>query len=482
MGSLVSPKIQRIAIVGGGPSGICAAKYLLAENTFARIQIFEQSGTVQGAWKHTPVETLDDVDVPQINPYQPLPKPKNVIADNGGPTFITPMYDTLETNIPHQLMGFADKPFPLNSALYPPREEVSKYLEEYAEDVRHLVSFHNQVQNIRFIGTSFQDLWLVTTQDLLTGDNFEAEFDAVVICSGHYDLPYIPDVPGITNWNKAFPDNISHSKFYRNPSSFTGQKVIIVGNSASGMDIANQIAQVSANPLLVSQRSTSWLSGSNSKSEESRLTVLPQIVEYLDPTKHNRAVRFADGRVECDIDKILYCTGYLYSFPFLSDFLEEIIEDGARVHNIYKFIFFTKHPSLAFVGLPIRILPFPLAEAQAAVIAKIFSEQLSLPSLADMRLWEDQTVRDNGDGKKFLILDKMKDFLYHNDLYDWANEAKFRPGYKPKRWSREDFWHRSKFPEIKKAYIDHGEARYDIKRPEQLGFVYDETQMNNHAV
>ena len=479
MSWLGGPKIQRIAIVGGGPSGICTAKYLLAEKTFTSIQIFEQSGTVQGAWKHTPVDTLDGVDIPQINPYQPLPKPKNVIADNEDPTFITPMYDTLETNIPHQLMGFADKEFPLNSALYPPREEVSKYLEEYAEDVRHLISFHNQVQDVRFIGTPFQDLWLVITQDLLTGDEFHTEFDAVVICSGHYDLPYIPDVHGIANWNKAFPDSISHSKLYRHSSSFTGKKVIIVGNSASGMDIANQIAQVSATPLLVSQRSESWLTGSNSKSEESRLTVLPQIVEYLDPTKHNRAVRFADGRVESDIDKILYCTGYLYSFPFLSDFLKEIIEDGTRVYDIYKFIFFMKHPSLAFVGLPIRILPFPLAEAQAAVIAKVFSEQLSLPSLADMRLWENQTVTDNGDGKKFLTLDEMKDFLYHNDLYDWANTARFRPGFEPKRWSREDFWQRSKFPEIKKAYIDRGEARHNVKTLEQLGFVYDEAKMNS---
>lgn len=474
MRSIQKAKIQEIAVIGGGPSGICTAKYLLAEKTFSKIQIFEQSGTVQGAWKHTTVDDGERIDIPQRNPYQSLSRSKRATSQDKGPVFTTPMYDRLETNIPHQLMGFADRLFPNDSPLYPSREVVSTYLEEYAREVRHLIKFHTQVQDVHFVGSEQKDSWKVTFTDLCTGDTSSEIFDAVVVCSGHYDLPYIPDVPGISQWDQAYPKTISHSKLYRSPDRFSGKKVIIVGNSASGMDIANQIAEVSFQPLLISQRSSSWLNGSNSVSEANRLSMLPQIVEYMEPTKYDRAVKFTNGRVEYGIDLILYCTGYLYSFPFLSSFQKEIIQDGTRVHGIYQFLFFMRNPSLAFVGLPIRVVPFPLAEVQAAVIAKVWSDQLRLPSMEIMKRWEDETVKENGEGKKFLNLDDLRDFRYHNSLYDWASKVGFADQRVPKRWSDRDFWLRSRLPAIKKAYTHMGDDKYSIKTPEELDFSYEE--------
>lgn len=52
MGSLVRPNIgfnvKRIAIIGGGPAGVAAAKFLLAENAFDKVDIFEQQAQVGG--------------------------------------------------------------------------------------------------------------------------------------------------------------------------------------------------------------------------------------------------------------------------------------------------------------------------------------------------------------------------------------------------------------------------------------------------
>jgi len=46
MGSLPLPsdslRVQKIAIIGAGPSGLAVAKYLLAENAFDKIDIYEQ--------------------------------------------------------------------------------------------------------------------------------------------------------------------------------------------------------------------------------------------------------------------------------------------------------------------------------------------------------------------------------------------------------------------------------------------------------
>jgi len=46
MGSLLprsgSLQVKRVAIIGAGPSGLAVAKYLLAENAFDKIDIYEQ--------------------------------------------------------------------------------------------------------------------------------------------------------------------------------------------------------------------------------------------------------------------------------------------------------------------------------------------------------------------------------------------------------------------------------------------------------
>lgn len=46
MGSLPRPSgslhVKRVAIIGAGPSGLAVAKYLLAERSFDKIDIYEQ--------------------------------------------------------------------------------------------------------------------------------------------------------------------------------------------------------------------------------------------------------------------------------------------------------------------------------------------------------------------------------------------------------------------------------------------------------
>ena len=477
MGSLTGSTIRRVAIIGGGPSGIATAKVLLQEESFHDIQILEQSDSIEGAWRHSALGDNDGISsIPQTNPLQPLEKPKMDQNRDGGIVFTTPMYDNLETNIPHQLMQYSDNPFRPELPLYPPRESVSQYLEAYATDVSQRIQFHTQVQDLHFAPIDGKDAWLLRSCDLQSRDQRTQSFDAVAICTGHYSTPFLPKVPGIENWAKAYPGSVRHSKFYRASSSFAAKKTVIVGNSASGMDIANQIAKVSKLPLFISQRSMSWLSGSQSKSEEERIVMKPQIEEFLDPEKYSRALRFTDGHVEEDIDCILFCTGYLYSFPFLSSFLSELITDGFRVHGLYEHVFFTKHPSLAFIALPIRVIPFPLAEMQALVIAKVWSGQLSLPTQEEMREWEKRTVAENGEGKKFLTLDGGKDFKYHNELYAWVEKAGFANSLKPHKWTDKEFWLRSKFPDMKRAYAQRGEERFNIRTLEELGFDYESTK------
>src|SRR6516162_2897154 len=58
---------KRIAVVGGGPSGVTAAKYLLAEG-FLTVDIFEQRPETGGVWNYTP-------ETKQLLPKLPLVDP-----------------------------------------------------------------------------------------------------------------------------------------------------------------------------------------------------------------------------------------------------------------------------------------------------------------------------------------------------------------------------------------------------------------------
>lgn len=382
------------------------------------------------------------------------------------------MYDRLESNIPHFLMKHSDDASLEKEPLFAGHESVLQYLNSYADDVRHLIKFKTQVYDIRLETADGRDRWLVCTKDLVTNKAKEGLYDAVVVASGHHYLPIVPNIPGIQAWNQAYPDTITHSKYYRTPNSFTSKKVVVVGNSASGLDIGTQISTVSKQPLINSQRSAApEFQRSASWKKET-----PEIAEFLLPSKAHRAVRFADGQIESDIDAIVFCTGYLYSFPFLSSVQPPIITTGERVENIYKQLFSISHPTLAFIGLPYKIVPFRTYEGQAAVVARVWSNRLPLPSVPEMRAWEAQRIAEKGAGKKFHELTNLEDFRYHNDLVEWALQAELGKGEErlPPKWSREEEMARKNIPGMKKAFADLGEKRHEVRRLEDLGFKLEE--------
>lgn len=215
------------------------------------------------------------------------------MCENGhgteGAAFLSPLYDRLETNIPRGLMGFSDLDWPKNRPLFPTHDQVLEYIETYAKDVQHLIAFQTQVVDAR---QDEDGRWQIKTQQISPGEDapISAEtFDAVAVASGHFDVPYIPPVPGMETWNKAYPEVISHSKFYRKPENYKGKKVIVVGSSASGVDIAAQVATMCKAPL---HHSLDLDLCAEAEEMPTRINK-PRIDEFI---LDDRSVRFADGR------------------------------------------------------------------------------------------------------------------------------------------------------------------------------------------
>lgn len=103
-------------------------------------------------------------------------------------------------------------------------------------------------------------------------------------------------------------------------------------------------------------------------------------------------VVFEDGQRR-NADVLMFCTGYLYSFPFLSKECGITINDS-RVTHLHKHIFNIKYPSMSFIGIPIRLSPFPQFSLQARVIATVLSKKSILPSEEEMLKQEEADYQD----------------------------------------------------------------------------------------
>lgn len=136
------------------------------------------------------------------------------------PTLNTPMYDDLETNLPHMLMQYSDTPFPVGTQLFPSREVVLQYLQNYAKDIMSLIKFNHEVVQIRPKNDWEGHSWEVM---VLTSGEKEQQvesFDAVVAANGHCDWPLLPDIEGLEAWSRTFPGSLHHSVSYKNAKSF----------------------------------------------------------------------------------------------------------------------------------------------------------------------------------------------------------------------------------------------------------------------
>lgn len=115
--------------------------------------------------------------------------------------------------------------------------------------------------------------------------------------------------------------------------------------------------------------------------------------------KLNGRIIFDDDTYLDDVDTIIYCTGYLASFPFWNtkangrpffDYKSNKLIKG------YWHTFIQDFPTLAIVGLP-RVLTFRGFEYQAVALARLFAGRntVSLPPLEEMEKWERNREEDS---------------------------------------------------------------------------------------
>lgn len=48
------------------------------------------------------------------------------------------------------------------------------------------------------------ELWDVTFKDITTGESKTREYDYVFVCNGHYNTPFIPQIPGLKEFQGIY--------------------------------------------------------------------------------------------------------------------------------------------------------------------------------------------------------------------------------------------------------------------------------------
>ncbi|QLG72995.1 hypothetical protein HG535_0E00790 [Zygotorulaspora mrakii] len=412
---------KRLAIVGAGPGGLATARVFLANFPGIKINLFESDYSVGGIW-HYPE------------------------ADNDHRV----MYDHLETNITKYLMRFSGFPFPDDVPLYPWRQNVYDYLISYYEKFIKPSQNFNVHLNSRVVElTKGDNEWTLVSRNTETNEETTLKFDFIVLANGHFSVPNVPvdKVPGLSEWIDH--GAAVHSKVFKNCKFARDKTVVVVGNGSSGQDIVNQLASVAKKVY----RSVTDVKSDLIPDDFPTPDVVETVPKIESTDYARRTVKLQDGRILENVDNLIYATGFYYSAPFLQGSIKAQLdrqtdkEQSTRFYNLWKQIIFVKDPTLAFSLLPQSVVPFPLAESQAAIMVKVFSGQLKVPNQSDDEL-EPEFLATL---PNYHNLADLKDLDYYDELQSILDQTGGeKDPFKPVKWTDKDKLNREKCVEDKK--------------------------------
>lgn len=271
-------------------------------------------------------------------------------------------YDSLKLFSPAAYSSLPGIPFPTDPGHYPLRDEVVRYLEQYADAFQLPIRQSSRVEQVR----KENGLFLLQASD---GQHFSSK--ALVICTGGFNQPYIPAVQGL----ERFRGQRLHSANYRNVDRFRGQRMVVIGAANSAVQIAYELARVSS-VVLATRESIrfvpqkilgvdfhAWLKWTGL---EKTRWLNDQSTPVLDDGTYRRALRqgliahkpmfkevtptgviWADGQ-HTEVDGLVFATGFRPNASFLEGLHNSGGEGLPAQHNGQA----ERVPGLYFVGLP----------------------------------------------------------------------------------------------------------------------------------
>ncbi len=389
-----------VAVIGAGPGGLVAARWLLSQGF--EPTIFEQSPILGGQWTG-----LDGV---------------------------SGVWPTMHTNTSRILTSFSDLEHE-SDLVFPSNRDILAYLHRYAETFA-------LTSRIRF-GTRVDRLSRGDGGWLVEHSGMTESFERVVVASGRFQSPYVPIVAGLESF--AGTAGVISTYQYREPVPYLGKRVLVAGGAISALEIASELAQLGATVVVTQRRQRyvlpKFAAGVPSDSRiftrygtlsnetlpateidrqlkeivveaggspeqygapapdpsffaagvtlaqqylplvaEGRITVRPWMTSV-----DGRSVSFTDGSSD-EFDGILFGTGFELDLPFLSDEIRTIVDIDTVHLDADRYTFHPDLPGLAFVGMWDQSGGlFVPVELQARWIAYVWGGTVPAPTDTELR-------------------------------------------------------------------------------------------------
>jgi thioredoxin reductase len=474
---MISGVAKRVAVIGAGISGVCSAAHLLQNGL--QVILFERSGIAGGVWhfdgRSAPDPTVYPNETPSKGDYVRLPPfgystppPEDLDQekqeiDHAPPG---PCYFGLRNNVSTREMRTSLLAWPPGTEDVVSQRVLEKYIQDIA--VKHgvdaVTKYHTRVEEVQ----KREDEWVIRTTTFEKKGSSAAwrlverswTFDAVVVASGHYNMPRIPDVPGLKDWKQAWPSRVWHSKRYRNPGQFRDQNVLLIGAGVSSWDVAKEASTVAKHVFQSSRGGLYDLPSSWLPEKTTRVAGVKSFELDVAGSSENGPIQgrviLEDGQNLTEIHSVVLCTGYVTSYPFLPQLHRDditldmaddrvlVTSEGNMAHNLHQDIWYIEDTSLMFVGAPYHVATFSLFDFQAQAVARVLSGKAELPSRNEMRRQYEARVRNKGRGREFHSLKaEGAEQAYVADLVKWMNADAARLGIDDKMVGHTDEWQES---------------------------------------
>src|SRR5687768_857102 len=195
--------LREVVVVGGGQAGLAIGYYLTRDGR--KFTILEAADAPAAAWRAR--------------------------------------WDSLKLFTPVRYDSLPGLAFPGDPDSYPGRDDVVGYLDDYARRFELPVELNSPVRAVK---RGHDGRYLVELDDRV----YEA--DQVVIATGPFQVPRVPQVAG-----RLSPDIVQfHSTDYRRPDDVPAGPVLIVGGGNTGYQIAEELARFHEVHLSIGSRQT----------------------------------------------------------------------------------------------------------------------------------------------------------------------------------------------------------------------------------
>jgi trimethylamine monooxygenase len=348
---------KRVAIIGAGPSGLAQLRAFQSAQAkgaeIPEIVCFEKQDNWGGLWNYSWRTGVDQYGEPV----------------HGS------MYRYLWSNGPKEGLEFADYSFDEHFggeiASFPPRAVLFDYIEGRVRkaDVRKYIRFSNVIRHVAYQDSS--DTFMIAAEDLPNNRQYQEEFDYVIVSSGHFSTPNVPEYPGFNH----FGGRIMHAHDFRDALEFKDKDILILGTSYSAEDIGSQCWKYGAKTITVAHRTApmgyDW---PDNWQEVPALKYVDQDTAY-----------FIDG-TQKKVDAIILCTGYLHHFPFMHESLNLKTNNRLYPVDLYNGVVWQHNPKLMYLGMQDQWYTFNMFDAQAWYARDVIMGRVALPTQPEMQL------------------------------------------------------------------------------------------------